>query len=642
MTRPLPIKVALLIATLLLSTACGGGGTPSQGLDINYFDIPGGEVPNADVQAEDADWPRDTDASVPLADKFEIILLHDTSVPLNLSVGESFKIHAKVIDYAQASVAPNVAVTYEITKSTDLLGTPVDPDATLGALVAYTDEYGLVHNSFSAGDAGGIIYTVTLSADNAEDKSIQFVVTEAPCGCINTTLDYEGGLPPSSLNTIKVHVLPSDYTCDKLHPEKPIPPVSLGDKTITDLYGTTQFECIPAGNYYTVFATAKGPFSCVAASGCDDGVFLQPDKCRDVALKLYLVTLNPTGQYDCTDHFDFTNLVKDCAGGITDPLECVTSSGIDLGKQVCCVLYQLITFFDTPGTTIINLVLDLAKQFIGSAIVDFFSFFADAVANVVTDYLLNNSPQWLQDFFKVGDDMMGIVTNLEMYSDLLMSKLQNDFTVQGTQYWTGLALYWKFGCNPSDPNYDECGKLVFSLDEAGNVISGATCEGVTFPLNILEGKFTASIADFNKLLINQHAIKLNYGKLVLFVLNEIVIANITSCQAHSVKDAAKLWFDCGSVASGILGQIASWFGGTEQDVENVCNKAIDFLLTPVDMFLGALTLDTELSLQGNGVLVDEDCDLLVDQITNGKYTGQVQTSAASQSAFSGTFEAFRK
>jgi len=634
MTRSLISRTAIFTVLLFVVVSCGGSGTPRPDLGISY-DLPAGlDASETWSPKEDYGYPRDGEEAVPVTSKYEIILLHDTSAPIHMTIGDSFSIHAKVIDYAQAAVAPNVAVAFEISDVTDLIGDPADSYAMLGAEAAYTDEFGLVHNDFISGGEGGLIYTVTLSAIKAEDKTIQFVVSDAPCGCINVSLDYEGGLPESSLNTIKVHVLPSDYTCDKLHPEKPVPVASLADKTITDLYGTTQFECVTAGNYYTVFGTARGPYACIAASGCDDGVFVQPDKCRDVILKLYLVTLNPTGQYDCVDKFDFSNLVKDCAGGITDPLECVAAGGIDIGKQVCCVLYQLITFFQTPGTTIIMLVKDLASQWIGSLIMDtLFGLFGDIVADVITDYLKNNSPDWMQDFFTIGEDMMGIVTNLEMHSDLLLSKLQNDFTVQGTQYWTGIALYWKFGCDPSDPDYEDCGKMVFSMEDIQNT---------EFPLDILEGKFTASIADFNKIIINQHAIKLNYGKLVLFVLNEIIISGLTGGQAHSMKEAAYLWIDCGSIADGIFGQIVEWFGGSKQDVVGLCTGAIDFLLTPIDMFLGALTLDTELSLQGNALLLDDDCDLLVDQITKGKYTGQVQTSAASQSAFTGTFEAIRK
>jgi hypothetical protein len=634
---------AIAFASVLVWLLSCGGGTPGQSvLDIVYGDDGSGGVTDRDgFEFPMFDTP---DNPVPPAG-CELILLHDTSAPLSIQVGGDIALHAKVIDFAAGGAASNVLVRFEVTEVTDLQGNQAqkDPSSGLESEAGYTDNDGLVHNRFYAGNTPGLAYTITFTPSCGRPKELKVIVTALPCGCLNVSLRYEGALPPTSLNTIRVYVLPSEYTCDYLAPEKPVPSTTLVDGLITDLYGTTQFDCIPAGNYYTVFATAKGPYNCIAASGCDDGVFLQPDKCRDLALQLYLATLNPTGRYDCTDHFDFTNVVKDCAGGITDPLECATASGVNLSQQICCVLYQLVTFFQTPGTTIIALVKDLAKQWIGSLIVDtFFGLFGDAVANIITDYLKNKSPQWLQDFFKVGEDTLGIITNLELYSDLVLSKLQSDFSIQGSHYWTGMALYWKFGCNPQDPNYDQCGKMVFGLDDLGNITSGLTCPGAQFPMNIFGGTFNASIADFNKFIMNLHTINLNYGRLVLFVLNEIIIAKLTNCQAHSVKDAAKLWLNCNDIGNGIFGQIAQWFGGTSQDVVNLCNNAVDFLLTPVDMFLGALSLDTELSLQGSALLADDDCDLKVDRITNGKYIGQIQTSASSQSSFTGTFEAKRK
>ena len=53
------------------------------------------------------------------------------------------------------------------------------------------------------------------------------------------------------------------------------------------------------------------------------------------------------------DHFDFTNLVKQCAGGDTTIIKCATSVG-DLGQTVCCVLAEMIKFFETPGYTVVE------------------------------------------------------------------------------------------------------------------------------------------------------------------------------------------------------------------------------------------------------------------------------------------------
>ena len=72
-------------------------------------------------------------------------------------------------------------------------------------------------------------------------------------------------------------------------------------------------------------------------------------------------------------------------------------------------------------------------------------------------------------------------------------------------------------------------------------------------------------------------------------------------------------------------------------------ETLSFLpVQPLEMFIGALSLDTNLSLEGNAVLIDQDCDLKVDRITKGIYAGQMQGNGQSQGTFTGTFEATKK
>jgi hypothetical protein len=629
----------------LLALACGGGGGPG-GLDIVYVTDQGpGDVAPEAVQDDGDRDPGVRDNNV-VQGWYEIILLHDTTVYQDVGEGGAFRINAKVLDYGQMSPAIGVYVDYEIAEITDLDGNPVaDADGALTGEQVPTDGTGFVQNIFRANSRTDVIYRVVLSLpyEDAEEKDILIRVLSSPCGCATVKLSYDGALDPSALHDIEVSVLPTDFTCDIMRPESPIPDAVLQQRTIANVYGQQSFECLPSESYMTLFARAKGPkvmvdgkpVECFVASGCDEGVFLRPDTgCKDVTLKVYQANMDPSGRYDCVDHFDFTNLVKQCAGGDTTIMDCVTtgSSG-DLGKTVCCVLAEMIKFFKTPGYTIIESIADLAKIWLGSIIVDtVINLFKDAVAKIITDWLLNNSPDWVKDFFTVGDDMLGAITNLEMLSDLVVMKLNNDLTVQGTQYWTGVALYWKFGCDPSDPGYEECGRNELNMENIGDP---------NFPLDILEGKFTANVADWNRLIVNQHAVKLNYGKLVLYVINELVVATITGGQAHSLKEAAQLWINCKAISNGILGEIASWFGGTRQQIEDVCKGSVDFLFGFVDVFLGALTLDTEMSLSGTGTLIDETCDLKVDRITNGKYLGYVQGNAQ-QASITGTFEAVKQ
>jgi len=407
----------------------------------------------------------------------------------------------------------------------------------------------------------------------------------------------------------------------------------LASKPVPQLNSTIQYECLPGDTDYTVYATGVGPNGCVTVRGCAEGIYAKAEECRDVTLKTFLVTLNPSGSYDCVDHFDFSGLIANCAAGITDPLTCF-SGGLDTGTQICCVVYQLITFFHTPATTIYALIQDIAKQFLPTIIVDaVFGLFQDAVVKIVDEYIFNNSPDWVQDFFTVGQDILQGVTNLELLSTLRITKLQNDFSVQGTHFWKGVALYWKLGCDPQAADYATCGRFEFSLDQLQNT---------QFPMELIEGNFTASVTDFDRLIINQHAINVSYGKLILFVLNEIVIKNITDGQANTMQEAAHLWINCEAIGGGILEEITNWFGGSEQDLINVCNATVDTLMGGLNLILGYLALDTKLSLQGEAALVDENCDLTVDRLAGGHYNGYLETSSSQQASFTAVFEATRQ
>jgi len=201
-----------------------------------------------------------------------------------------------------------------------------------------------------------------------------------------------------------------------------------------------------------------------------------------------------------------------------------------------------------------------------------------------------------------------------------------------------MHLYWKFGCDPDAPDYDQCGLIDLNLAEY--------IDDPAFPLNFLEGKFTAAISDFDKMYLNQHEIKLNYGKLVLYVINEVVIAGLTKNSpegpAHSMLELVFRWIDCAGFAAGTLGDILEAIGiGSQQDLEQACRTTLTGLFGFVEAFLNALALDTTLSLTGSARMMDKDCDLMVDQIINGVYTGYIQGDT-SQALVTGDFEATRK
>jgi len=634
MTRLTALISGVLLAMLV---ACGGDSTP--GLDIVYSQDEGQAdiLPADDVADTTTRDEGQTDTSVE-THLYEIILLHDLSMPQSVRVNTNFPIIAKVIDYGQNQPAGDVILSAEITAITDAVtGEPTTGDATISTPNAVTgSDDGIAKIGFSAGTTEGVVYEVTVwMADypDVEAKTILLRVFDIPCGCLRTSMTYEGTL--SMLKDIEIYILPEEFRCNDLYATDIIKEDDvIASRTASNMYSSITFDCLPGEKRYTIFVKAGGSAStCVAATGCYEGMYISPDVCQDVDVELYSTLMNPAGKYDAIDHFDFTNLIKQCAGGQTSISGCIAGAS-DVGKTVCCALAEMIKFFDTPGTTIMEGIRDIVKLWVGSIIVDtIYNLIGNIMSDWITNWLKYNSPDWLADFFTIGDDMMGTVTNLELVSDLLLKKVDNDLTVEGTHYWYGMNLYWKFGCDPDDPNYATCGKIELHLDDY--------ITDPAFPMNFLEGKFNAILADFDKIYLNQHEIKFNYGKLVLYVINEVVIAGLTNGQAHSMLELVYMWIDCKAFSEGTFGDIYEALGiGNKTDLEDACKSTLRGLFGFLESFLNALALDTTLSLSGNARMIDDDCDLLVDQIVDGVYTGYVQGDT-SQALVTGDFEATR-
>ena len=169
------------------------------------------------------------------------------------------------------------------------------------------------------------------------------------------------------------------------------------------------------------------------------------------------------------------------------------------------------------GRSTDNLIKMAIATQIGELATDaIFGLFEDMLADLISDWLLNNSPDFIQDLFVVGQDLVQIVHHVTLTSDLHISKLQNDYYIEGTQFFLGITLYWKLGCaEEGEPDYDpECGALPLTLEDL---------EDTDIPVNLIEGKFTATVDNWNHLTVSKHEIQLNYGALILFVINDLLL-----------------------------------------------------------------------------------------------------------------------
>ena len=96
------------------------------------------------------------------------------------------------------------------------------------------------------------------------------------------------------------------------------------------------------------------------------------------------------------------------------------------------VVDEIVLLFNDPGQFLLNQIKALTKNFIPAWVVDAaFGLFENELADIITGWMLNESPEWIQDIFVVGNDLTQVVDNLEMLATLQLSKLSNDYYIQG-------------------------------------------------------------------------------------------------------------------------------------------------------------------------------------------------------------------
>lgn len=558
---------------------------------------PAGDVSFADIPDSGA---SDTTTN-PNTGLREIVVLHDTTHPLSITVTQNQLLRAKVIDYQLGGPAEDVTLHFAVVSGADI------GDGSLSSLSAYTDASGIASVTFRSGTAADKTYTIEVSADGAQPVRFDVYVADSPRGDLRVTLAYEG---PIAVRNVHVRLVNGQFTCGQFTPINP-PVDVVGEKTLLGVgQGDVVWQHLPASQRFTVVATAESQEGHLAAAGCIDGVVIVGEQENNVTLTMFLLTLNPAGVYDSTSVFDFTGAIPGQVGALVD---------------------QISQLFTSPGHFLIDQVKKIAAAYVGELITNaVFGLFEDTVADVIDNWMFNNSPQWIQDILQVGQDLLQVVNNLEMQAELRISKLSNDYYVQGALLWNGIVLYWHWGCaEQGQPGYDpNCGRYVFNL---------AAFQNTQFPMDIVEGHFTATIQNFNQLDIDNHVIKINYGKLIIFVLNELILPALSG--EHTLLDAVLSFINCQAIGQSIGG--FGVLGISEQDVEDFCTSAVTTIVSPVQFVLGGLAIDSQLRMSGNATMIDQDDDLKVDKIVDGHFLGHFESDGQQGSPFTGVWEAFK-
>jgi hypothetical protein len=353
-----------------------------------------------------------------------------------------------------------------------------------------------------------------------------------------------------------------------------------------------------------VVATGFGALGEIAAQACEDDVFVVENVTKQVTLVLQLLPLNPVGEYDVQSWWDFTDALLETG-------------------SVGAIIVDILNLFENPGEQILNYLLDGLEYFVGGLITSVVEIFLEVtrldrvIENAINDMI--NSSDTLRQFFSVGCDLRRMVTRLQVLSILNIGKIGSNFEIFGVDTWTGLAI-----CDfTPDPDF-----VVGACDETPD------CQRIpividSMELGLLRGDWTGRVMSYNHLIIDRHAVDFNYGRLILFALENWVFPWLTGDEAPvTLRDVVSDIINCAGIAA-FIGDICA-FGEciNAASVERFCDGAINLIFGSLfQVFVNALSFDSVLELRGEATLVNTDTDLLIEELTDGEYVGTIRVAS---------------
>jgi len=528
---------------------------------------------------------------------------------IRANVTESVPIKVFLYSKKTGDAVSGQTISYEILEEAG--------QATLSARNGTTVEDGSAYVDLRV---GGQNATLKVRANHPSANAVDFTVSVEPLQVGALKVNLVNTAPSiMSLYDIDVRIYRhSDFSCDEFRPFG-VQPAPLFESTAPTVNTSPVFENLGTLQRFVMTGIAVGDRSQTAAAGCMDNITVLADVVNNYDLLLQLIPLSPVGTYDLVSHWDFTDAIADSGA---------------IGSTIIRVL----NIFENPGRAIYNEIINLVELLVGGIISGGINLFLsltgldDAFANMVNNFIAQNEA--LSKIFRAGSDLRDVVANLQVHSQLTIGKLDSNYEFRGRDNWVGLTLYWRWNCDENSP--PDCGAIPLVADANGEIGD----------LGVLSSEWTGRVVAYNQLQIDSHTVSLRYGRLIIFILNQYILPELTNGNANTLTDAFAHWIGCPSLATSITGSSGDVcaLGAclTANQIETFCSSAINTLFGFANLAIENLEFDLGLRLGGEGKLIELDSDGFADLIENGKFTGYLQNSEGGQSSpFTATFEGAR-
>ena len=474
----------------------------------------------------------------------------------------------------------------------------------LGSSATSTKEGGIASVNIRGLGVAGNATVIASSKIAPKTVSFNVRVLDLPIGNLRVNASYNG---LANVENYSVHLYDyRDLHCGMYDPRT---------GTDADEYlphvdaQTADFIGLSPDNMYTVVVSGFSPDGAKVASGCVDyGTDVFENQTTNVNVYLDTIDLSLNTTYRARSYFDL--------GDVANALGTV-------GQFVNAIA----KFADNPAKELYDLLFTLIKEYVGGA-----GTLLEKVlkwTNLETELVnyLNSLLTQNKTVCQVGNfacQIRSIIRTMEFMGDLEIERV-GQVELRGHNAYDGMAVYWRGGCK-TDGNGDyadpSCGRYPLSTKQLN----------LSQDIYFLEGSWSGSLANgYDKISIESHALSLEYGKIAVFLINNVVLPKLAG-GAKNFPDAIAYWINCTAVGEWLADKLTiSWLGinVSKAQATGWCKSAASAVGSGLG-FLAAMgelqKANSNVEISGTAYVDDTNADNAVDDIVDGKWSGSMTIS----------------
>ncbi len=469
---------------------------------------------------------------------------------VSLSVGATTELNVKLVDSDNKPVK-DAAVQFELVASSTPAGIQ------RSSANSFTNSEGIATISLKADEDPNTavgISDIIVSVKNPDIKKLRFTVS------VNAKDSANYQINPTHAGTAlfsKVDALlfEGDYTCDQLADHLALSgrlPTALnnrrgsvdGDRTILPIVFPSQ----PNGSKYTVIVKGYSELNenVEVVFGCtDNNPAIENGISVVVDVALFDHIPNLKGVFNVSHSFDLRDTLPENIRRIVDIIGRVATDpgsfivGCNAGSAGCPpggsegIINILADFL--PDGTFSQTINDILGNNLVRGIV------RDSINTLFEQWINSDSvPAWATNSVQLTKDIYETLGNFRVQGKIFFDQapvaaVEDGAAIgviptdSGRQLWNTVIFKWSRGCASQGSS---CGDIPFTASQIG--VSGSA----------IEGRFDGMVFNSDKLRINEHTLSLNYGLLLMAVIEKVVLPAIFGPNVDSVDAMLDNFIKC--------------------------------------------------------------------------------------------------